>query len=161
MVSILPSVVVLGITAAAALYLALTNKSVDGRDEERSSAARALMIATGIQAAHFAEEALTGFPERLGALLGLPAMPFSWFIAFNVFLLAAWLASIPGIRLAKTAAYFAAWFLAIAGIINGLAHPLLAVASGGYFPGLATAPIICGAAIWLGSWLRQATRTGE
>jgi len=32
--------------------------------------------------------------------------------------------------------------LAIAGAANGVAHPLMSVAVGGYFPGLATSPLI-------------------
>ena len=39
-------------------------------------------------------------------------------------------------------AALAAWFLAIAGMFNGIAHPLLALASGGYFPGLVSSPFI-------------------
>ncbi|MCP5090226.1 MAG: hypothetical protein GY949_04810, partial [Gammaproteobacteria bacterium] len=55
-------------------------------------------------------------------------------------------------------AYFAAWFLAIAGMLNGVAHPLLAIAAGGYFPGLITSPFIGAAGVWLWLGLRKATR---
>lgn len=55
-------------------------------------------------------------------------------------------------------AALAAWFLAIAGMFNGIAHPLLAIAAGGYFPGLVNSPFIGVASVWF--WLRllRATR---
>jgi hypothetical protein len=42
-----------------------------------------------------------------------------------------------------------AWFWALLEIANGLAHVGLAVAAGGYFPGLATAPLLLGLGAWL------------
>ncbi|MDH3304600.1 MAG: hypothetical protein OEM92_05265, partial [Gammaproteobacteria bacterium] len=102
-------------------------------------------------------ETLTGFPERLGALLGLPAMPMSFFLIFNLAWLVIWVFSVPGLRAARAAAFFAAWLLAIAGMVNAIAHPLLAVAAGGYFPGLVTSPFIAAAAVWLWIRLREAT----
>lgn len=42
-----------------------------------------------------------------------------------------------------------AWFWALLEIANGLAHIGLALAAGGYFPGLVTAPLLLG----LGGWL--------
>ncbi len=101
---------------------------------------------------------MTGFPERLGALLGLPAMPMSFFLIFNLTWLAIWIVSVPALRAASRSAFFAAWFLAIAGIINAIAHPLLAVAAEGYFPGLVSSPFIGAAAAWLWLRLREATK---
>ena len=157
MLSLLPSILVLGLAALAALLLASNRPSPPENVAERFTAARALALATGIQALHFTEEAATGFHERLPALLGLPAMPFSFFILFNLAWLVIWVASIPGLRSSRTAAFFAAWFLAIAGIFNGVAHPLLAVAAEGYFPGLVSSPLIGAASVWL--WLRLSKAT--
>jgi hypothetical protein len=56
-------------------------------------------------------------------------------------------------------AFFAAWFLAIAGALNGIGHPLMAVAAGGYFPGLVSSPFVGLACIWLWIRLREATRS--
>ena len=42
-----------------------------------------------------------------------------------------------------------AWFWALLECANGLAHVALAVAAGGYFPGLATAPLLLGIGLWL------------
>ena len=159
MLSALPSVLILGPALLAALLLAMSHLSPPENVTERSAAARALALAAGIQAIHFGEEAATGFHERLPALLGLPGMPLTLFVTFNLVWLGIWLASIPGLRSARKIAFFAAWFLAIAGMINGIAHPLLAIATGGYFPGLVSSPFIAAASIVLWRRLRAATRT--
>lgn len=156
--SVIPSIVVLGLAALAALYLARSRRSPPENAAERLAAARALAVATVVQGVHFTEEASTGFHERLGALLGLPGMSFSFFVVFNLVWLGIWVASVPGLRSARAAAFFAAWFLAIAGMFNGIAHPLLALAAGDYFPGLVSSPFIAGASVWLWLRLRIATR---
>ncbi len=48
-------------------------------------------------------------------------------------------------------AFFPVWFFAIAAIVNGVAHPLPAVAARGYFPGLITSPVVgvVGVLLWL------------
>jgi len=62
MLSVLPSIIVLGLAALAAL--ALNRQSPPGKGLQRHAAARALAVTTGIQGIHFAEEAATGFHER-------------------------------------------------------------------------------------------------
>ena len=159
MLNLLPSIVILGLAALAAVILVRSRRSPPENVAERLAASHALALAVAIQSIHFTEEATTGFHEQLGPLLGLPGMPFSVFIAFNVMWLGIWVASIPGLRSSRAGAFFAAWFLAIAGMINGIAHPLLAIAAGAYFPGLVTSPFICIASVWLWLQLREATRT--
>ena len=159
MVSLLPSAIVLGLAALLALFLARSRPSPLKRDAERVAAARVLALATGIQAIHFAEEAMTGFQYRLGDVFGIPEMPTFAFLVFNVSWLLIWAVSIPGVRSGRVAAFFAAWFLAIAGMFNLVAHPLLALVSGGYFPGLASSSFIGGVSIWLHVRLMRATRT--
>ena len=156
--SYLPSLVVLGLAAAIALLLAVSRRSPPPLARQRLAAARALAVTLVLQAVHFLEEAATSFPERLGDQLGLAAMPLSSFVTFNLACLGIWILSIPGLRRAHQGAFFAAWFLAIAGMMNGILHPLLAVAASGYFPGLASAPVIGCAAFWLWFRLRAATR---
>jgi len=57
------------------------------------------------------------------------------------------------------AALFPLWFLAIASLANGVAHPLLSVQAGRYFPGLFTSPLVGVAGLAL---LRQmALATGD
>lgn len=159
MLSLLPTVLVLGAAALAALHLARSRRPGPELASERHAAARALALATGVQSVHFAEEAATGFHERLGPVFGLPGMSFAFFVAFNLAWIGIWIASVPGLRSSRTAAFFAAWFLAIAGLLNGVAHPLLAVASDGYFPGLASLPLIAAASVWLWLRLRRATQS--
>ena len=156
--NLLPSILVLGSAAIAALLLVLNRLTPPEKVAERLAASRALAVGVGVQSVHFAEEAATRFNEQLGALLDLPAMPFSGFVVFNLTWIGIWVASVPGLRSARPAAFFAAWFLAIAGMLNGIAHPLLAIAAGGYFPGLVTSPVIGGVSVWLWLRLRAATR---
>lgn len=154
----LASAIVLGMAAIAALLLVRNRRSPPEMQAERTAAAVALGVALLLQAAHFAEEAATGLHERLPRLLGLEPIPFFVFVAFNLAWLGIWAVSVPGVRSGRSAAFFAAWFLAIAGTFNGVAHPLLALAAGGYFPGLATSSFVAAACIWLWSRLRAATR---
>ncbi len=158
MLNVLPSIIVLGLAGLAALVLALGRWSPPENVRQRRDAARVLPLSVGIQSIHFAEEAATGLHERLGALLGLPGIPLAFFVVFNLTWLGIWVASVPGLRSARAAAFFAAWFLAIAGMINLIAHPLLAIAAGGYFPGLVSSPFIGVASVWLWLRLRRATR---
>lgn len=99
-------------------------------------------LAIGVQGVHFLEEYFTGFYVRYPELLGLSPWPAEFFVGFNVAWIAVWCATLPGVRVGCRAAYFPVWLLAVAGIVNGVAHPLLAVAVGGYFPGLVTSPVI-------------------
>ena len=161
MLSILPSIFILGLAALAAMLLVRSHPSPPENVAERHAAARALVFAVAVQGIHFAEEVATGFHERFPALFGLPAMPLSIFVVFNLAWLGIWVASVPGLRSERPAAFFAAWFLAIAGMLNGIAHPLLAIAVGGYFPGLVTSPFIGAVSIWLWRRLRKATWSRE
>ena len=157
MLNVIPSMFVLGLAALAALRLVLNRWSPPENATERLVAARALAFAIAVQSIHFAEEAATGFHERLGAVFGLPGMPFSGFVVFNVTWIVIWVAAVPGLRSGRTAAFFVAWFLAIAAMANGMAHPLLAIADGRYFPGLVSSPLIAVAGVWL--WLRLSRAT--
>jgi hypothetical protein len=97
------------------------------------------LLAVVVQAAHFAEELWKGFFTAFPQVLGLPPWSRRAFIVFNVAWLAVWLISVPaaaapGSRLAQ----WTLWFLALALLLNGIAHPVLAVLARGYFPGLVT-----------------------
>jgi hypothetical protein len=130
MMSLFPSIFALGLAALVAVLLAQYRRSPAENTAERATAARALLIAIVIQSFHFTEEAVTGFHERLPGLFGLPEISFPLFLTFNLVWLGIWLASVWGLRSAHPFAFFAAWFLSIAGLINGVAHPLLAIAAG-------------------------------
>jgi hypothetical protein len=159
--SVLPSVVVLGLVAIVAVRFTQGRASPVEAATERMPASPVLGIATAIQSVHFVEEWITGFHVRFTALLGLDLdpMPLSFFVTFSLAWLAIWIVSIPFLRVGRRAAFFSAWFLAIAGILNGVAHPMMAIASGGYFPGLITSPFIGIAGVIL--WQRLQTATSE
>lgn len=157
MISLIPSIAVLGLVAIVAVQLALRRASPIELRMERATASRMLALATAIQSGHFAEEWLTDFHARFPALFGLEPMPLSFFVAFNLTWIAIWIASVPLLRSARKSAFFAAWLLAIAGMLNGVAHPLMAVVSGGYFPGLISSQFIGLASLFLWKRLHDAT----
>ncbi len=154
----LPSILALGLAAIVALLLGRIRHSPIESVAERIAASRSLALATGIQSVHFIEEAMTGFHRELGKLLGSSEIPLPIFLAFNLILIVIWIVSIRRLRADSTPAFVAAWFLAIAGVINLVAHPLLTIYKGGYFPGLVTSPLIGFAAAWLGIQLIKATQ---
>ncbi len=88
----LPSILALGSAAIAALLLVISCRTPPEKVAERLDASRALAIGVGIQSVHFAEEAATGFHERLGALFDLPAMLFAGFVVFNLIWIGIWVA---------------------------------------------------------------------
>ncbi len=155
--SIAPSVVVLGLVAIVAVRLTQWRSSPVEAAKERIAASTVLGFATAIQSAHFAEEWVTGFHARFPALLGLDPMPLSFFVPFNLAWIAIWIVAIPFLRLGRRPAFFAAWFIAIGGMLNGVAHPMMAIATGGYFPGLITSPIIGLVGVILWQRLQRAT----
>jgi hypothetical protein len=117
----------------------------------RERTARIFLFGLAAQCLHFMEEAVTGFPERFPQLLGLPAWPADFFVVFNLTWLSIWTLSTIGLHRGYWFALFPIWFFAIGSIANGIAHPLLAVAVRGYFPGLITSPIVgvLGVLLWL------------
>lgn len=133
-----------GLDAACIVALLLTVARGGARadDARLRAAARVAILAVLLQAAHFAEEAATGFPRRFPETLGLAPWPAGFFAAFNLFWLAVWLLAVRGLSARRHAALFPLWFLAVAGVANGVAHPLLSLRAGGYFPGLLTSPLV-------------------
>lgn len=98
-------------------------------------------VTLGLQGLHFVEELLTGFDVRFPLLLGLTPWPASFFVSFNLAWLVIWaiaLLTAGRFRLGL----FPLWFLAIAAIANGIAHPLASLGVRDYFPGLVTAPLL-------------------
>ena len=110
------------------------------------------LIALTIQAVHFAEEFATGFHAKFFPMLGQQAWSSELFVGFNAAWLAAWSLAIAaaGAERATFLASVLLLFLAIAATANGIAHPALAIAALGYFPGLITAPLlgIAGLVLW-------------
>jgi hypothetical protein len=141
--SFLRGTMALDLMLLVALYLTLTRKPVSADLPARRGLVGLGALAVATQAAHFAEEWATTFYERFPVLLGLEPWSAALWVWFNFSWIGIWgfaLLAI-GLRLRWRGALFPVWFLAVGCAVNGVAHPLLAVAAGGYFPGLWTSPV--------------------
>ena len=136
--------------ALAAVLLTIFRRPVATRYSERRRATTIFAILVALQAVHFLEEYGTGFHEQFPQVLRLVPWPSDFFVVFNVTWLALGTAAVIGLAAGYRLAFVPAWFFALAGIANGIGHPLLAVLSGGYFPGLVTSPLvgIAGVLLW-------------
>jgi hypothetical protein len=140
--SILVGTAGLAAAAVAALILTVSRRPIDVDEPRLRSTVRLAIVAILFQSAHFAEELATGFHQRFPPVLGLAPWPPGFFLCFNLVWLAVWAASAWGLAARRRAALFPLWFLAVAGVANGVAHPLLSIRAGGYFPGLVTSPLV-------------------
>ena len=154
MLSFVPSIIILGAVFIVSLVLTHTRPAVSS--SELPAINRTVLIAVAVQLLHFSEETMFDFHILLPQLFGLPAMPLRAFIAFNCAWIVIWLL---GTQLKQTQTLVIAtfWFLAIASAMNGLAHPLFALLTAGYFPGLVTSPLAGVVGFILLSRLRQAS----
>ncbi|UCH66735.1 MAG: HXXEE domain-containing protein [Ignavibacterium sp.] len=100
------------------------------------------LVGIAFQCLHFTEEFITRLYERLPQLLGMQVWSKEFFVAFNLSWIFIWSLSAVGLKNQFRPAYIPVWFFAIMMTANGIIHPLLAVAVGGYFPGLITSPIV-------------------
>ncbi|HEY2434747.1 MAG TPA: HXXEE domain-containing protein [Vicinamibacterales bacterium] len=99
------------------------------------------VVAVAIFFVHACEEFLTGFQRRLPALVG-DHWTDTQFLVFNATWFAAFVLAGWGLRRRRPLAVLIVLFLALGGGVgNGVAHLLLVVAQGGYFPGAWTAPL--------------------
>ena len=105
--------------------------------------ANLFIAALAWQALHFIEELATGFYVQYPQFLGLEPWPLLFFLFFNEFWLGVWLLCLVFIYRGWRPAWMPIWFFALGMTLNGIAHPALALATDGYFPGLVTGPI-CG-----------------
>jgi hypothetical protein len=146
--SILTGTAVLSMGAVASLVLTILRKpQIEGREQ----AVRVFLLGLAVQSLHFMEEFVTHFEERFPALLGLSAWSENFFVAFNLIWMSVWILSAVGLQRGTRMALFPVWFFAVACVANGVAHPALAVAAHGYFPGLITSPIlgVLGVLLWV------------
>jgi hypothetical protein len=134
----------LGLSAAAlvALVLTLTRRNLRASDGQLKVTTRRATAALLLQVAHVAEEIATSFHRRFPEALDLVPWPVGFFLSFNLFWLALWALSIWGLAARQHAALFPLWFLALASLANGIAHPLLSLNTGGYFPGVVSSPLV-------------------
>jgi Protein of unknown function with HXXEE motif len=139
------------VAAVAALLLTILRRPRDGDLAGRQRTAHLFLIGLAAQCLHFLEEFVTHFPDRFPPLLGLPAWSETFFVVFNLTWLSVWILSAIGLQKGYWFALFPVWFFAIASIVNGIAHPVLAIVVRGYFPGLITSPVVgvLGVLLWL------------
>jgi hypothetical protein len=137
------------LVGTAALWIGLTVATLVALTQRPSPARVAATVTPAfavlaLQALHFGEEYTTEFYRLFPQRLGLAPWSAQFFLLFNIAWLALWSLAILAAR-AGSATLFAGialWFLAIAAIGNGVAHPVLALLARGYFPGLITAPFL-------------------
>lgn len=115
------------------------------------------LLGIACQCFHFLEELLTGFYVQFPAFLGLAPWSVKFFVTLNVTFIALWVIAAIGVQKQIQAAYFLVWFLTLGGIMNVVGHPLLALITQGYFPGLITAPVVGGVGFGLASMLWKLT----
>ena len=106
------------------------------------------LLAVALQTIHLGEEYLGGFGPRITDLFNSDIfwsqskflVPFV-FVGVPLWILAA-LAMSYKIPIVNALGNYMAWFYALgAGLINAIAHFIFPILSGGYFPGLYTAPL--------------------
>lgn len=146
----------LALAAIASLTLAYLRPGV--ASDHVTGVRRIAIIAVAIQAGHFGEEYLQQFYLRFPAQLGLAPWSVEFFVTFNVVCLIIWVLAIANLARFPRLGTFPLWFLAIASIANGVVHPILSLADGGYFPGLWSSPLIGILGVVLISALATATR---
>ncbi len=131
----------LAVMAGVALWL---TASRTGRSREPSDVRNLLIlagVAIAVQSAHFAEEWVTGFHERFPVFLGREPWSLGFFATLNLTWIVAWVLMLPLIARQVRWALFPIWFLGVGCAVNGVAHPLLALMEGRYFPGLWSSPV--------------------
>jgi hypothetical protein len=114
------------------------------RPEVRRSARFFIVVGLTIlaQCVHFLEEFRSHFFIRFPEAFGLQPFTETVFVSFNLTWLAIWVIALFAVRKGLVIAVCPIWFLGLAMVLNFLAHPILALRSGGYFPGLLTAPLV-------------------
>lgn len=125
-------------------------------DPRRVLPAYALAIIA--QLLHLFEENRAGFYREFPKVLGAQPWEHSIWLTFNIVWLLVFAAAALGLAMRWRPAALIALFLAFgAGVLNGLGHLALASNAGGYFPGLATAPLVLAAGCYLAMCLLRSS----
>jgi len=151
----------LGLTLAALVALTLAYSRPGVADEHVAKVRRIATIGVVVQAGHFGEEYLQQFYLRFPAQLGLAPWPEGFFVFFNLMWLVVWVFAIASLARFPRFGVFPLWFLAIASVANGVFHPLLSLASRGYFPGFWSSPLVGILGVVLVRDLATATRASS
>jgi hypothetical protein len=126
--------------ALIALALTILRRPVKDSAQTIDAIVRLYLIGIAFQCLHFTEEFVTGFYVRIPPFLGFVPWSPEFFVMFNLSWIALWLICAVGIKKGIRIAFFPVWFFAIGMVGNAIWHPLLCLATAGYFPGLFTSP---------------------
>jgi len=140
--SYIPSILALGTLLVVAIVVTAARPRLE--PELRATPRFAIVIGLTIlgQLGHFIEEWRSGLHVSLPEAFGVPPISESVFVWFNVSWLVVWVLALLGARAGWVIALVPLWFLGLAMILNVIAHPLLSLRAGGYFPGLLTSPLV-------------------
>ena len=105
--SILIGTAGLSVAAVIALFLTLARGTIVASEPALAAAVRLAVAAVVVQAAHFAEEAATGFHQRFPEMLGVVPWSLRFFVLFNLVWLVVWVLSIWGMMVRQRSALFA------------------------------------------------------
>jgi hypothetical protein len=156
--SFVPSIIALSAMAAAALFVTIVRGGIHADSRALRSAVGLSILGIVCQIGHFAEEAATGLNRRFPEFFGLDPVAMESFVTVNVVALAIWTLSVLALAGGSSAGLFPLWFLGVASLSNAFLHPALSVATGGYFPGLITSPIVGAAGFFLLRGLARITQ---
>ena len=126
--------------AVAALILTIVRRPAKYSAPDIDGIIALYLIGIACQCLHFTEEFVTGFYVRAPEFLGFVRWSTEFFVTFNLSWIAIWLFGAVGLQRRMRTAFFPVWFFAIGMVGNAIWHPLLCLATGGYFPGLFTSP---------------------
>jgi hypothetical protein len=140
--SFLPSLIALSAMGVVAMGLTIARGGLHADADALRSAVRVAVLAMILQAGHFVEEAATGLNRRLPEVFGLAPVSMESFVTVNVVALVVWAVSAVALAQGSSWALFPFWFLGVASVANAILHPALSLATGGYFPGLVTSPVV-------------------
>ena len=156
--SFVPSIIALSAMAAVALAITVARGGINAEPSALRSTARMAVLAIVCQVLHFSEEVGGGLNRRFPEFFGLDPITMDSFVSVNLVALAVWVLSVPALMARVSASLFPLWFLAVASVSNALLHPALAIATGGYFPGVITSPVVGVAGLLLLRGLVRITR---
>jgi hypothetical protein len=144
--------------AILALVFTISRKPVNYSDQQIDRVIGLYLFGIACQCLHFTEEFVTGFYLRAPEFLGFVPWSTEFFVTFNLIWIALWLVAAVGIKKRIRLAFFPVWFFAIGMVGNAIWHPLLCLATRGYFPGLYTSPFAGVIGVMLLSRLWNLTR---
>lgn len=159
--SFFPSIVALSSMAVVAMCLTIVRGGIRADATTLRHAAYIALLATGLQVGHFLEEAGMGLNRRFPEFFGLAPVPMESFVSINLVAIAIWVIAVFALSQGASVALFPLWFLGVACVSNAFLHPALAIASGGYFPGLFTSPVVGVAGVLLLRRLIRITEPGS